>query len=680
MKEAKMAINKKRDKMGFAFFILAFLFFLTLSVFALGLAQADNQNGAYFGLWINKTADQSSYGQEDNMTFIINYGNNGGKKVTDVSIVDILPDVEIIYASPFANSSVGNNLTWYIPDLMPGQSGSITLMVKLPDKPYVNFNEESLVLGDGFVNIRKSISTIRENNSLTNTAIIYGTIGEGTIDKKGLNSSTSVAVKLIIKPKEKIKSSEHGSGHYREVQNSSLNTSMPSMKLKKEISATYMPVALRLSGDKVLKLRSLWSDRTSALTEENGTVNYVASNYFYMNAMSKETSYNLNWNEIAYQSQGNFSGGIANFEYFNKASDNKRSSAFISETYHGTFETQERLDTYGSSPTYFKSASGIGFVSSDKVAGCDLRSYERGSGSYESTESIQAGTILKNSILVYMPNKQLAGISPVSYTNKWSEAMYARDAEMGSEILNRISYADYVQKEALMSPTFLSATGKFEGMNYLKAKKLNTTDNSNPIMVEQVLTGQYHMDTTVNFGENIKYTYPHINLTKRVLSRDGNTFIYRIWVNNDGGKTLGSVAVVDLLPRGATFVSSTLKPSVQGRIVSWTLQSLPSGTTTIIDLKVYLADVSSRIINSVQAAARYENHTIIAKASASPYNTIEEQEEITNKTIEEEEASTTGEWKPPACYDLISGPISCEKEIDAYYDNLSQEWLDTGCA
>jgi uncharacterized repeat protein (TIGR01451 family) len=232
--------------------------------------------------------------------------------------------------------------------------------------------------------------------------------------------------------------------------------------------------------------------------------------------------------------------------------------------------------------------------------------------------------------------------------------MYARNPEIGSEILNQISFADYVQKDAIMSPSYLSFTGRFDGTDYLKAKKLNVTDGSEPIKLEQLLIGDYHMDTAISFGQALKYAYPHINLTKKVLSRDGNTFVYRIWVNNDGNKTIGPVAVVDLLPKGASFISSTQKPSVQGRIVSWTLQVLPVGQTQTIDLKAWLADISPSVINSVQAAARYENRTIISKAASSPYDTIEKSKEITNESIELEEATSMGEWLPPACFLLNS--------------------------
>ena len=622
-------------------------------------------------IWINKTAEKTSYGRTENVTYTIKYGNKGGR-ADKVVIVDILPDVEIISVEPSATSLIGNNLTWDIGTLDRGQSGLITLVVQQTDIPNLDFKEDSSVSGDGFVNIRKSISTIKENDSLTNTVIISGIYEDGLS-----KTSSSVTVKIGVRPEANIKNLEHGSGYYEESQISNLNNTITSIKLKKELSAKHRPVELSLPRNRVLKLSSAWSDRTSASTNENGTVNSAVDENRYMDTINKDTSYNIRNREIIYSAQGNFSGGIAQIGYIKRAAGSKKNSAYISETYHGSFRTEQFLDSYGTSPTYKKESSGIGFVSSQKLVGCNQRSYEQGSGSYESAESIQGGTIQKNITLVYMPNNQLAGASKIRYASKWGEAMYTRDAEKGSEILNRISSADYVQMDALMSSSFLSMTGGFNGTNYLKAREIADVKKSTgeSFRLEQVLTGSFRLDTTIGLAQALKYTYPHINLTKRVLNQDENIFTYRIWVNNDGNKTLGPVVVVDLMPVEATFISSTLKPSLQGRIVSWTLQALPPGETTIIDLKVSLANISPAVINRVQAVARYQNRTIISEAASSPYDTLDTQE-ITNESIELEEATTYGEWRPPSCYYLNSSMTGCEKEIEDYYNNLTENCAD----
>ena len=135
------------------------------------------------------------------------------------------------------------------------------------------------------------------------------------------------------------------------------------------------------------------------------------------------------------------------------------------------------------------------------------------------------------------------------------------------------------------------------------------------------------------------------------------------------------LAVVDLLPPGASYVSSTLKSSVSGRIVTWTLQTLPQGETTVIDLKVILADVDPSAINRVQAAARFLDRTIISADSASPYDTIESRKQRSENDTELRllEVTFYGDWAPPTCFSLNSSiSCTCERDIDAYYNNLTE--------
>ncbi len=625
-----------------------------------------------FILWINKTADKSIYAEEENVTYTIKYKNNGVSAAKYVTIIDALPDVEVVSMSPSADYVAENNLTWDIGTLVPGQSGSITLEVKQPKTFNSNFDDDSGVSGNGFVNIWKSLSTHEEINTLCNTATISG-IYE---DKRYPSVSSSVTVELGARSVANIKNKEHGSGYYRESQSSKINNTIPSIRLKKDLSARYEPVALSLPENKVQRISSKWSDCTSASTNENGSLNSVVDENRYMDLINRDTSYDTRNSEITYSSQGNFSGGIAHIGYTKRAAGSKKDTTYISETYHGSFQTKQSLDSFKTSPTYKKEASGTGFVSSEKIASCSLRSNELGSGSYQSAESIQGGSIKKIITLVHMPNNQLAGASKIRYDSKWSEAMYALDTEKDTEILNRISSADYVQKDALMSSSFFSMTGGFNGTNNLNARALEDAMNSTgeSFRLDQVLIGSLRLDTTIGLGQSLKYVYPHINLTKRVFHQDDDIFTYRIWINNDGNETLGPVVVVDQIPVEATFISSTLRPIVQGRIVSWTLQALPPGETTIIDLKISLESISPAVINRVQAVARYQNRTILAEAASSPYDTIDGM--TTNESIKLEDATTYGDWKPPSCFYLNSSMTGCGTEIDDYYNNLSDNCSD----
>lgn len=517
---------------------------------------------------------------------------------------------------------------------------------------------------------------IKKANTLTNIATISARDASNSY-----SNSSSVTVAISTASNATLKSQEHGSGYYKETLNSSLDNPGAKTEIIKDLSVRHGPVELDLPGQNALHLNSLWYDRSEAATDDGEKVNSVSSEYSYMNSMDKETSFKTAGSEVSYKSSGNFSGGIAQIGYFRqdtggKVPGKKIGSTYISESYHGDFKIDQSLDTFGDSPTYKKESSGTGFVSSQKVLEGNLRSGEEGTGSYQAAESIQSGTVLKNISLAYEPSEQSAGSSNITYANKWGEVMYTRDTGKGTEIMNRFSSADYIRKEAVMSPSYLSLTGRFEGTNYLKAKAIADVNNSSKEVfhIEQLLEGSFTLDTTIALGGASRYAYPHINLTKRVLTRSDYTVTYRIWVNNDGNATLSPVAVVDLLPSGASYVSSTLKPSVSGRIVTWTLQTLPQGETTVIDLKVILADVSPSSINRVQAAARFLDKTIISADSASPYDTIESGKQRSENDTELRllEETVYGDWVPPTCFSLNSSiSCTCERDIDAYYNNLT---------
>jgi uncharacterized repeat protein (TIGR01451 family) len=666
-----MGRETKRYEVALVFFFLVFLFSLPVALSPPASAQDEGL------IWINKSANQTAYALGEDILYTIDYGNSDPKNPAyNVIVVDIFPDAEILEVTPPASSVDGNNLTWEIGTLAPEANGSIYILAKHPDISSQEFKETSLVSGYGYVNARKRISTSKRNNTLINMATISATYGGVT---KIYSSSVSVDISTV--PDAVVKSHEHGSGRYKEALESGLNNSKTNIKLKKDLTARHGSVELSLPGQRAIQLSSLWSDRTEAVTDDGTTVNSVSDEYSYMKSITKETSYSTSGAAISYSAGGNFSGGIARISYDRlksggKVPGRKSDVAYSVETYHGDFQMKQSLDAYGESPTYLKESSGTGFVSSQKVVSPRLRSGEQGSGSYQSAESIQGDTVLKNVSLAHEPSEQMAGYTRISYASKWGETMYAHNAEKGTEIINRFSSLDRLQKDAIMSPSFISLTGVFIGTNYLRAK---VADAENPgeeaLRLERLLTGGFALDTTIALGGTSRYAYPHINLTKRVLERSDYTVTYRIWVNNDGNITLSPVAVVDLLPPGTIFVSSTLKPAVKGRIVTWTLQTLPLGETTVIDLKVILADVSPSAINRVQAAARFLDRTIISAASSSPYDTIESQveEETSDAELKLWEETTYGLWAPPACYNLNSSvSCTCERDIDNYYDNLTE--------
>ena len=668
-------MRKDRGGYGSVLVLILSLLFFEHAMLSTSLAQEEEL------IFINKSANASSYEQEDDILYTINYSANA--TVSDVKVTDILPDsVVVLDFSPPPTHSDGNNLTWVIGDLNAGDNGSIFLLIEHPDLTMVDFKEDSSISGYGFVNTRKKISNLKKSEfnkseSLTNIATISARYENGSLHKAMSSITVDVAPFLDIT----LKSQEHGSGIYREDQLSSLNNSISSVKLSKDLSVRHEPVSLRLPRQKILQISSLWSDRNDALTDDGTAATSVGDDYSYMESMDKETSYDINKKDIAYSMAGNFSGGVAQFSYSKRRSLGKEpgsqsDDSYISESYHGDFNLTQSMDAYEDSPTYEKIASGTGFVSSQKVPDCGLRSSEQGSGSYQSDESIQGSTILKNISLKYEPAEQEAGHTRINYSSKWGETMYARNKETGSEILNRFSSLDQLQKDAIMSSSYLSMTGRFDGSHYLKARAFSDINYSSEeaLKVEQLLMGDYSFDTTIALGGAIKYAYPHINLTKKVLTRNDYIVTYRIWVNNDGSQVLAPVAVVDLLPAGSSFISSSLKPIRQGRIITWTLQTLPPGETIDIDLKVSLPDLSPSTINRVQAASRYQNRTVLAEASASPDDTIEAAaiKEANDTELRLLEETVYGLWETPSCFGLNSSfNCTCERYADEFYNNLT---------
>lgn len=662
----------RKDRVGYGPVLVLTLSLLIFehAMLSTSLAQEDE-------LIINKSANASSYEIGEDILYTINYSANS--TFFDVQVTDILPgSVVVLDFSPPPTHSDGNNLTWVIGDLNAGDHGSIFLLIKHPDLTMVDFKEDSSISGYGFVNTRKKLSNLKKSKdnkseSLTNIA---------TISARG-KAEKSSSITVVVAPFLDItlKSQEHGSGHYREDQLSSLNNSRSIVKLSKDLSVQHEPVSLSLPGEKILQISSLWSDRNDALTDDGIAAVSVGDDYSYMESMDKETSYDINKKNIAYSVAGNFSGGVAQFSYDKRQSPGKSpgsqsDAAYISESYHGEFNMTQSVDAYEESPTYEKTASGTGFVSSQKVPKCGLRSSEQGSGSYKSEESIQGSTVLKNISLNYEPTEQAADHTRINYSSKWGETMYARNKETGSEILNRFSSLDQLQKDAIMSSSYLSMTGSYNGTNYLKARAFKDISNSSKeaLKVEQLFRGDYSFDTTIALGGAIKYAYPHINLTKKVLARNDYIVTYRIWINNDGSQVLSPVAVVDLLPEGSSVISSSLKPIRQGRIITWTLQTLPPGETIDIDLKVSLPDLSPSTINRVQAATRYQNRTVLAVASASPDDTIaagaiKEANDTELKLLEE---TVYGLWETPSCFGLNSSfNCTCERYVDEFYNNLT---------
>mgnify|MGYP003797751689 FL=1 len=109
-------MRKDRGGYGSVLVLILSLLFFEHAMLSTSLAQEEEL------IFINKSANASSYEQEDDILYTINYSANA--TVSDVKVTDILPDsVVVLDFSPPPTHSDGNNLTWVIGDLNAGDNG-----------------------------------------------------------------------------------------------------------------------------------------------------------------------------------------------------------------------------------------------------------------------------------------------------------------------------------------------------------------------------------------------------------------------------------------------------------------------------------------------------------------------------------------------------------------------------
>lgn len=574
-------------------------------------------------LFVRKTADRSYYSPGQLINYTITYGNSEpcipgiDTSAYNVVIWDTLPDVELVAASPAPVSIQDQKLIWHFDSISCKTNRSITLQVKIKERPRIKFDESGSVSGDGYIYDRKILSTNLEPYSLINYVNISGTFDQD-IDPDHSKSTDSDSTSVnVADPGTEIETVEHGSGYYQQDQHVSYNNSNKSIRLDKKIFAKHAPTSLSLSRNRGLNFNSLWFDRTRA--NNNVRNETVSENYLYMNLINKDSSFLVDPNQTTYKSTGDFFGGKAQISYTKSEPHTVPGSAKadmeISEDYQGSFKIGQSLDSYGDGASYSKSATGQGFVASDKRIGKTQRSFEAGSGGYQSDEVIKTGVVYKDSNMTYAPNNQWFGSFKANYSSKWHEEMRTSNRDIGATVSERVGFADKIKKETLMQDAVMALLAQFNGTADIKAVQQTGPRVKENLRIDQTFTGNYKLDTTIAINEGPKYIRPHINVTKKVLKQDDYTAIFRINLTNDGNKTLGPIYVTDRLPEGLTFINSSLRPDTTGREIRWSLPSLQIGGKQSITLRASLKDTGSRFINLVDVSAQYNGGVVTASAA-----------------------------------------------------------------
>jgi uncharacterized repeat protein (TIGR01451 family) len=630
------------------------------------------------GLWIKKAADKRSYYPDENITYTIKFGNAESRlKAEDVVIVDTLPEVDLVDAFPGPKHIQGNVLRWNIGTLYTNQSGTITLVVHIPKHPEVIFGETSSARGDGYARVSKRLSTTLEDKPLTNKANITGYyINESN---RTLSRASDCASVIVLGAGTEIRTSEHGSGHYEEDESSSLRASNKSITLNREIFAKYERTSFSLPRGRILEHDSRWSDLTDAknlLRDEE-----VSMDYLYADTLEKNSSLALDMNQTVLKSEADMKEGIARIGYVRGSV--KHPVVDISEDYHGSFRIGEAIDSYGESVKYTKSSRGQGFAASDKRSDQYQRSFEYGSGYYQSEELSELGTVKKDSKMTYAPSRQIAGSVNVSYDSLWYEGMITRNPSKRTAISESIRSASYIKKETEIGPSSLSILGEFNGSMDIKAVLNPNSKAKETAILDQSLIGSYRLDTAISIYTTPKHLYPHVSISKEALKADKDVILFLINVTNDGNKPLKSINVTDRLPEGLSFINSSIRPKAEGRNISWTIPSLDISRTLTIKLRAKVNDIYKRYRNEVDVTASYEEEVLSATNSTIflpdsmpcclvrpfPPGALG----YSNATEKAWTEKGWGSWSPGRCIGINSSSgEDCFKAIDEYYRELDE--------
>jgi uncharacterized repeat protein (TIGR01451 family) len=328
------------------------------------------------------------------------------------------------------------------------------------------------------------------------------------------------------------------------------------------------------------------------------------------------------------------------------------------EDYTGTFRIYEMVDEYGKSVRSEKNVTGYGYVAVDKRISDSQRTYESGTGSYQSEERIETPTnyISKSVRLVHGPTNYSYSPSYSTGQNiKWSEGMWSRSGYLtgglmlakssrcgttepvtvdnstqpASYISERYSSLDYLDKQTVAAGlNEMKTAASFSGTADYKVKAV-LSNKSGEIDNEERYVGQYNITRRVQLTGVSRYNRPHITVTKEGNSTTrwfnntlANVMEYTITITNDGNRALAPINVQDFFPPGTEYIGSSVRPySQSNREARWTLLNLGIGNTLTVELVLNVTDYAPcSLVNRVMVCGMDGEDCIAAGAA---YHVVE---------------------------------------------------------
>jgi uncharacterized repeat protein (TIGR01451 family) len=578
-------------------------------------------------LSLTKTALNTSVHRGEDIYYEIKVCNDGFADLTNVKIWDVLPKgVELIATYP----ETGSGLAWDVGTLSPGQCSLVRVVVRVPITD-MNYDMTQGVQGTGFVNVHNDYDTHQGPESITNCAYAKADLVE---------TVSSCASTSIVDPGTELKRREFGSGTYESEELTRIRTENKSIKTVTSLSAVHQPTTFALPQGRSMNYGTKWTEKSKAINTITGAT--MNEEYTHANNIDKDRSVEIDKNGTTMKTEVSFEGaghiGVLKKESAD-AHPEIAPTYEAREDYVGKFNVYEMVDEYGSSVQSNKSVTGYGYVNVDKRVKDSQRTYESGTGSYESEELIDTPSnyIAKSINLVYAPASY--SYSPSFQTDqdmKWSEGMWSKSGTLrGGDIFGgnnscgvavkttgcsanatppatyiseRYSSLDYLKKETIAAGlNEMNTNVSFSGQADYRVKAVEA-NHTGRIDNEERYVGQYDITRKVLLTGVSRYDRPHLTVikegrmtTKWFNKTNAQVAEYVITITNDGNRALAPIYVRDLMPSGTEYISSSIRPSSLSKTeVDWTLLHLGIGNTIEIELELNVTEYApGNVVNRV---------------------------------------------------------------------------------
>jgi uncharacterized repeat protein (TIGR01451 family) len=583
------------------------------------IATADVQ--ASENLILVKTSDKPAARRGEDITYTVtltNPNSDSGFCFTNVTVWDELPrEVELVSASP-ETSLASSTLTWDIGTMCPGDEFVATIVVRI-SLTDINYDMSQGVTGKGFVNVHNDYDTHQGPESITNCAYARADL---------IETLKSCASTRIVDPGTELKRREFGSGTYDSEELLRMRTENKSIKSVTSLSAVHQPTTFSLPQNRSIDYGTKWTEKSKGINTITGAT--MNEEYTFASKIDKERSIELDKNGSTMKTEVEFegTGHIGVLKKQDPDSHPKVRPIYeAGEDYVGSFHVYEMVDEYGQGVSSNKSVAGYGYVAIDKRVRDSQRTYESGTGSYQSDEIIETPTnyIAKEINLVHGPtNYSYTPDVSVGQDMKWTEGMWSKSGYLAGGVIlagnsscrlpfkptdcngtppatyisERYSSIDYLTKESIAAGlSEMKTNASFSGQADYRVKAVYA-NKSGEIDNEERYVGVYNINRHVLLTGVSRYDRPHITVTKdgnrttRFFNKTmSNVAEYSITITNDGNRALAPIHVRDIFPPGTEFIGSTIRPkSYTNSEANWTLLHLGIGDSITIGLDLNVTE------------------------------------------------------------------------------------------